>query len=417
MSEPKRRVSRRTFLKGSAAVAGLTVLPRHVLGGPDQAPPSETIACGLVGCGGQGGEDIRSYIGGNRYKVLVCCDVDSRRLDRKRQRLGEGIDGTTDFRRVVERQDLDVVSVATPPHWHALIAIAAMEAGKDVLCEKPMTRFIAEGRAVVDAAKRYGRVFQLGTGRRFGASRSNRSRQVHKIMRSGLLEDCKAVYIKRGGFKARQWSGMVNLTPRPVPNHLDWDMYCGPSPLRPYHPLRFGGSHRRWWDYDGGGLADMGQHYLDPFQWIYGKDDTSPVEIRAHAPPAHPEAAGMWGWVEMRYADGLTLVLDSGEWGKPYDRKKPRGVSLADLSEEDRKKLAEMPDPQPMHDFVHAIRHRTRSGGNAESSHRSATLLHLANIAIRMGRPIRYDPDKEQVVGDEEANRLVDQPMRAPWHL
>jgi predicted dehydrogenase len=373
----------------------------------------------LVGCGGQGGEDLRSYVqnAGGHFKVLACCDVHQGRLANKIKRFGVSAEGYTDFRRVVERVDIDVVSVATPPHWHPLVSIHAMEAGKDVLCEKPMSRFIAEGRAVAETAKRYGRVFQLGTGGRFGAAKSKHSRQIHKIMRSGLLKECKGVWIKRGGFKIRQWSGKVNAQPQPVPQGLDWDMYCGPSPLRPYHPHRFGGSHRGYWDYEGGGLADMGQHYVDPFQWIYGKDDTSPVEAEAYAPPAHPECCGLWGWVEMKYADGLTVVFDGREWGKPYDREQPASVGLSDLDAESQKKLAEMPDPKPLLSFVEAARTRGQSGGNPESSHRSATLLHLANIAIRVGRKIRYDPVKEEIVGDEEANRLVNQPMRAPWHL
>ncbi len=413
------RVTRRRFLRGAAALAGLAIVPRSVLGGPGEAPPSESFACGLVGCGGQGGEDIRSYIdnAGGHSRVLACCDVHEGRLNAKRKRYGDNVDGYTDFRRLLDRADIDVVSTATPPHWHALVSILAMQAGKDVLSEKPMTRFIAEGRAVVNTAKRYGRVFQLGTGGRFSAARSSRSRLTHKIMRSGLLKQCKGVWIKRGGFKVKQWSGAVNLKPQPVPPGLDWDLYCGPSPLRPYHPMRFGGTHRCWWDYDGGGLADMGQHYTDPMQWQYGKDDTSPVLVEAHAPPAHLEATGMWGWVELTYADGFTVVFDSGEWGPRYDRKQPRGVDIGDLSAEDQKRLAELPDPEPVLTFVQAVRQRKQSAGHPESSHRSVTLLHLANIAIRLGRKIRYDPVAEQVIGDEEANRLVNQPMRAPWHL
>jgi len=419
MTRNRRGISRRDFLGGLAATAGLMVVPRHVLGGPGQAAPSETFACGLVGCGGQGGEDIQTYIGGagGHFRVLACCDVDPRRLAAKIKRYGGTAQGYTDFRRVVERKDLDVVSTATPPHWHALVSIAAMEAGKDALCEKPMTRFIAEGRAVVNTAKRYGRVLQLGTGDRFGARRSTASTLIHKILRSGLLEDCKGVWIRRGGFKVKEWSGKVNAQPQPVPAGLDWDLYCGPSPLRPYHPHRFGGSHRGYWDYEGGGLADMGQHYVDPFQWTYGKDDTSPVAIEAHAPPAHPECCGLWGWIEMTYADGLTIVFDSGEWGQPYNRKQERRVALSDLDEESQKKLAALPEPEPLLTFVEAMRTRKQPGGGPESSHRSATLLHLANIAIRVGRKIRYDPVKEQILGDEEANRLVNPPMRAPWHL
>jgi myo-inositol 2-dehydrogenase/D-chiro-inositol 1-dehydrogenase len=323
-----------------------------------------------------------------------------------------------DFRRVLERKDIDVIAIATPPHWHALISIAAMEAGKDVLCEKPMTRFIAEGRAVAEAEKRYNRIFQVGTFGRFDVSRDPKSIEIHKIMASGLLKNnCKGVHNKSGGLKVKEWSGMVNAQPQPIPKSLDWDMYCGPSPLRPYHPHRHGGTHRGYWDYEGGGLADMGQHHFDPVQWVYAKDDTSPVEIEAYAPPAHPEACGMWGWVELKFADGMTFVFDSREWGEPYNRNQAREVLLSDLSEEDQKKIKEMPDPEPLVSFAEAVKTRKRAGGNADAANRSATLLHLANIAIRTGRKLRYDPVNEQIIGDEEANRLVNPPMRAPWHL
>jgi hypothetical protein len=236
-------------------------------------------------------------------------------------------------------------------------------------------------------------------------------------MRSGLLKPCEAVHFKRGGLKVAMWSGMVKAPPQPIPANLDWEMYCGPSPFRPYHPHRTGGTHRGYWDYEGGGMADMGQHHFDPVQWIYGKDDTSPVSIEAYAPPAHQECTGMWGWVELVYADGFTIVMESGEWGEPYTRKKERDVSLSDLGPEDQKKLQAMPDPQPFPKFPEAVKTRVKTGGHAEAAHRAAAILHLANIAIRMGRKIKYDPVKEEIVGDAEANRLVRQPMRAPWCL
>jgi len=419
MMERTGEISRRGFLSSAATTAALAVVPRHVLGGEGQPPPSDTLAVGLVGCGGQGGEDVRSYIEhcGGHYKMLACCDVDKGRLARAVKKFGQSCTGYTDWRRLVERNDLDVVSVATPPHWHALVCIAAAQAGKDILCEKPMTKFIAEGRAVVTAVKRYKRVFQIGTSGRFGACRSPHSRMIHKIMRSGLLKDCKGVHIKRGGFPVRGYCGRVNLEPHRVPAHLDWDMYCGPAPLRPYNPHRFGGSHRHYWDYEGGSLADFAQHYMDPFQWIYGKDDTSPVEVEPYAPPAHPEACGLWAWVELKYADGLTLVLDGNQWGPRYDRKKPRHVQLSDLDEESQKKLKVMPDPKPLLNFVQAVKARKEAGGHVEAAHRAVTIAHLSNIAVRMGRKIKYDPVKEQIIGDEAANRLVYQPMREPWHL
>lgn len=401
-------VTRRQFLKGSlGAAAAFTIVPRHVLGGPGQAPPSETFGGALIGSGGRGPGTFSDLKGRHKLdvKLLARCDVRfANRADNKTI--------YTDYRRVLERKDIDIVAIGTHPGWHALISIAAMEAGKDVLCEKPMTRFIAEGRAVAEAEKRYGRIFQVGTYGRLGANR-----KIHKLMASGLLKKCPAVIIQRGGVKVAQWSGKVQYEVNPPPGSLDWDMYCGPAPLRPYHRHRFGGTHRGYWDYEGGGLADMAQHHLDGFNYQYARDYTSPVEVDVYAPPAHPEACGMWGWVEFQYADGLTLVLDSGEWGEPYNRKKTRGVSEADLSAEDREKLRQMPDPEPLVGFGEAVKTRKQASGHAEAAHRTVTLCHLANIAIRTGRKLRYDPVKEKIIGDEEANRLVYQPMRAPWRL
>jgi len=415
MKKRLKAITRRHFLTGSAAaLATISIVPRRVLGAPE-TPPSETLGGALIGVGGQGpntySQIVKSFqaIGAGVTKLAEC---DVKWLDR-----ADNQKTYTDFRRVLERKDIDVVAIATPPHWHALISIAAMEAGKDVLCEKPMTRFIAEGRAVAEASKRYGRIFQIGTFGRFSASRDPKLVLTRKIMKSGLLKPCEAVVIKRGNLKVKEWSGLVNAKPQPVPANLDWDLYVGPSPMKPYHPHRFGGTHRGYWDYEGGGRCDMGQHYLDPFTWTYGKDDTAPVEIEPHAPPAHPEACGMWGWVELKYADGFTLVFDSDEWGKPYDRRKSRAVSLSDLDEENRKKIEAMPDPEPLRTFAEAVKSRKPAGGNAEAATRTVTILHLANIAIRMGRKIRFDPVQEVIVGDEEANRLVSQPMRAPWHL
>jgi hypothetical protein len=146
-------------------------------------------------------------------------------------------------------------------------------------------------------------------------------------------------------------------------------------------------------------------------------DDTAPVEIEALAPPAHPEVCGMWGWVELKYANGFTIVLVSGEWGPDYDRLKARPVRLEDLDGESRQKLKQMPDPEPLIDFTEAVKTRKQPGGHAEAAHRTVCIMHLANIAIRVGRKIRFDPVKEEIIGDEEANRLVNPPMRPPWHL
>ena len=406
MTRRKLGVTRRRFLQSSAAgVAAATIVPRSVLG-QGQTPPSEEFGGALIGCGGRGGGTFGCL--GPGVRRLAMCDV-------RFKGQADNQNTYTDYRRVLERKDIHVVAIATHPGWHALISIAAMEAGKDVVCEKPMCRFIAEGRAVAEAEKRFGRVFQIESK---GGYRANK---VRKIFESGLLKNCDSVFVQRGGKKVKQWSGMVKYQVQDVPANLDWDMYCGPAPLRPYQRHRFGGTHRGYWDYEGGGLADMAHHALHSPAYQFGRDLSAPVEITPHAPPAHPEACGLWGWCELKYADGFTVVLDSGEWGKPYDRLQQKHLGEGDLmkmlSEEDRKKIDAMPDLEPQPMFPEAIRTRKPTGSNAERSQRVATIYHLANVAFRCGRPLKFDPDKEEIIGDEEANRLVYQPMRAPWRL
>jgi len=407
MKKDKLKTTRRRFLKSTAAgVAALSIVPRNVLG-QGQTPPSGEFGGALIGCGGRGGGTFGGL--GPDVRRVAMCDVKFRdRVDNKMV--------YSDFRRVLERKDVHVVAIATPPGWHALISIAAMEAGKDVLCEKPMTRFIAEGRAVAEAERRYNRIYQVGTYGRFGANQ-----KIRKIFESGLLTACDTTYIRGGGVKVSQWSGKVKYDVPEVPGNLDWDFYCGPTPLRPYNSHRTGGTHRGYWDHEGGGLADMAHHHLDGPAYQYGRDLTAPVEILPYAPPMHPEACGLWGWCEMKYADGFTLVLESREWGKPYDRLEQihtKEDELKDmLNEVDRAKLDAMPDLEPLVRFPEAIRTRKQAGGHAAASHRVATIYHLANVAFRCGRPLRFDPDTDRIVGDDEADRLVNQPVRAPWRL
>ena len=399
-------IGRRSFVKGVAGAGVFQTVAPHVLGGPKHTPPSETFGAALIGAGGRGPGTFRDLSGQHKLAIreIARCDV---------KWVGSADNKTryTDFRRLLERKDIDIVAIATPPHWHALISIAAMEAGKDVVCEKPMTRFIAEGRAVLETARRTRRIFQIGTYGRF-----EQKTEMRKIIRAGFAKGREVRIIRKGGFKVGQWSGPIQIDPRPVPDYLDWEMYCGPSPLKPFHAPRFGGMHRGYWDYDGGGLTDMGQHHLDPLCFAMGKDDVHPIEITAHAPPAHPEVTGMWGWARLKYADGVELILESGEWGEPHGLKEKR-IGRSDLTEAELKKLDEIPDEDPLVGFGEAVKTRVQAGGNADTSHHSVCLMHLTNLAIRTGRTIKFDPDKEIAIGDEGANRLINQPMRAPWHL
>ncbi len=417
MERSKKKIvmtSRRRFLQNSllsASVPLLTIVPRHVLGGPNYTPPSETFGACLIGVGGRGPGTFNelSRLHKLSIKEIAKCDVKWKgKIDNKTR--------YTDYRKVLERKDIDIVAIATPPHWHALISIHAMESGKDVLCEKPMTRFISEGRAVVEAVKRTGQVYQIGTYGRFRQQTNAGSREMRKIIKAGLNKGYEVRLSKKGGFKTKQWSGPLNIKPMDPPKWLDWDLYCGPSPLRPYHYTRHGGMHRGYWDYDGGGLGDMGQHYLDPLTYRMGKDHTHPVKVEASAPPAHPDVAGTWGWVKFTYADGVELVLESHEWGKPLGLP-DKNIQRSQLTEEQQKKFDSIPDEKPMIGFGEAVKTRQQPGGNAVAAHYTSSLMHLANVAIRTGRTIQFDPEKEIAIGDEEANRIIDQPMRAPWYL
>ncbi len=419
-----RKISRRNFLSaGAAAAASLAIVPRHVLGGQGYLAPSDTLTRAVVGVGGMG----QGHLGYPGAVLRAVCDVDRQHLASALEIAGPGVSGYTDFREVLARPDIDIVHIATPPHWHALISIAAAAAGKDVWCEKPMTRTIAEGRAVVEAFRRTGRIFRINTWFRFTDRFYGFGTDVHpikKVVQSGLLGwPLKATVSATTGFDWKfYWSGLTHGRPEPVPPELDYDFWLGPAPWKPYHPHRVHGTFRGYWDYDGGGLGDMGQHYLDPVQYLLGKDDTSPVEIAADAPQQHPDACGSWRRIEMRYADGCMIVLDgeNRDTSAPF-LEGPKGKLFRGLESDVpglRESIASLPDPEPqLTDFAEAVRTRRPFALNERNGHRSCTLVNLAKIAVQLGRPLRFDPEREVFPGDEAANRLVGQPMRAPWRL
>jgi predicted dehydrogenase len=365
-----------------------------------------------------------------RYSGAVLravCDVDRSHLARALEASPSGVTGHADFREVLERPDIDIVHIATPPHWHALISVAAAEAGKDIWCEKPMTRTIAEGRSVVGAVERYGRVFRVNTWFRFESrfyGFGTDVKPIKKAVQGGLLGwPIRATVGAPTGFDWKSyWTGRTSLPPELVPPDLDYDLWLGPAPFKPYHPHRVHGTFRGYWDYDGGGLGDMGMHYLDPVQYILDKDDTSPVEVWADCPQQHPDACGTWRRIEMKYADGCSIVLD----GEGRDQEAPflegplgriyKGFR-SDIPHFEEK-VAALPDPEPrITDFAESVRTRRRFALNERNGHRSCTLVNLGKIAVQLGRPLRFDPEREVFVGDDAANRLVDQPTRAPWHL
>jgi len=430
----KSSITRRSFIKGTlAAAGGFFIVPRHVLGGPGRTPPSEMITHAIIGVGVMGLGHINYVKKDPQRKLLAVCDVDEHHLAAALKKAGPGCKGYKDFRDVLDRGDIDVLHNVTPPHWHTLINIAAAQVGCDIWSEKPMTRTIAEGRHVIDAVQKNKRMFRLNTwfrfrGKFYGLDCEVKS--IKKLVSNGLLGWPLTVRVSPStGFpwKASMWTGQTNLKPQPVPGHFDYDLWLGPAPVKPYHPHRTHRSFRGYWDYDGGGLADMGQHYLDPVQYILDKDDTSPVQIQAIAPwPTHPDAAGLWGRVEFRYADDCRIILDSGEWGqdttagKPYIEGPTGKIYKGFVTDPPVLKdvVATLPEPEPMvGDFNVSVKTRQKFGLNEVNGNRSNILVHLANVAIRTGRTLQFDPVSQRFTGDEQANRLADQPMRAPWHL
>jgi len=218
------------------------------------------------------------------------------------------------------------------------------------------------------------------------------------------------------------WSGKHNLKPMPVPEELDYDFWLGPAPHKPYNPDRVHSVFRGYWDYDGGGLGDMGQHYLDPVQYMLGKDKTSPISVEVDAPQQHPDAVGSWRRIEYTYADGCKIILDGenkdkdaayieGPKGKVYQGFRSDIPNL-------RKKIDQLPDPEPQIGiFSESVRTRQKFALNEENGHRSSTIVNLGVVAVRLGRSLNYDPVKQEFVDDDEANRMIWQPMRSPWRL
>jgi myo-inositol 2-dehydrogenase/D-chiro-inositol 1-dehydrogenase len=417
-------ITRREFIKRAVvASAALTIVPRRVLGGQGYIPPSDDLTKAVIGVGGMG----RGHLKYPGSRLLAVCDVDSEHLRTALEIAGPGVRGFRDFREVLDRPDIDIVHIVTPPHWHALMSVAAAEAGKDIWCEKPMTRTIGEGIKVVKAIEKHGRIFRINTWFRFEDvfyGLGTPVKPVKKAAAHGLFGwPLKVTVSGVTGFDWKfYWSGKTYLPPQPVPPELDYNFWLGPAPLKPYHPHRVHGSFRGYWDYDGGGLGDMGMHYLDPVQFILDKDDTSPVEVEADGPQQHPDACGSWRRVRLRYADGCEIILDgeNRDAGAAFIEG-PEGKLFRNFESDVphlREKVASLPDPEPHpEDFSEAVRRRQKFALNERNGHRSATLVNLAKIAVRLGRKLRFDPDAQQFIGDNEANRYIDEPMRAPWHL
>jgi predicted dehydrogenase len=417
-------LKRREFLRrGAVAGAAFTILPRHVLGGRSFTPPSDQLTKGIIGVGGMG----LGHFGYENTRLLALCDVDTVHLKRALDRAGAGVTGYHDFRELIARPDIDIVHIATPPHWHGIMAKMAAEAGKDIWCEKPMTRTIGEGKRVVEAVKANGRMFRLNTWFRFTGQFYGLGTTVlplKKIVSSGVLGwPLKVTISGVTGYDWKfYWSGRTDLLLEPVPADLDYDFWLGPAPYRPYNKLRVHQNFRGYWDYDGGGLGDMGQHYIDPVQYLLGKDDTSPVSVEIDAPQQHYDAVGSWRRITYTYDDGCQIILD-GE-NSDQDAAYIEGPSgkifkgfVSDIPHI-QELVRSLPDPEPqITRFSDSVRSRRPFALNEDNGHRSCTIVNMGVVALRLGRDLRFDPLSQRFIDDEAANALIDQPMRGAWHM
>ena len=446
--------TRRSFLKGAAAIGAFNLVPAKVLWGADA--PSNQLTRALIGFGSIAHSENHLPFKGSRLVGL--CDPDQLRVAEgleAAEKNGWGkVKAYKDFLELLADPGVDIVHICTPPHWHGVQSLMAARAGKDIWCEKPMTRTVGEGKRVMDYVKAKGRMFRLNTWFRFQGGFygfGTTVKPIRQVVEGGVLGKgpLRCVFGAGQGFSWKfYWSGKVNLDPEPCPKTFDWDMWLGPAPWKPYNKHRTHGTFRGYWDYDSGGLGDMAQHYLDPLQYLLCKDETSPVKVEYVGPKQHPDVVGRFDRITLTYADGTEVILDGDESLKdepllrgangvtvwPVGKLDGKVINGGWTNEDVAKKqffgmldangvkidvpslLKSLPEPAAQQaDFIDSVRTRRKFCLNEETGFRSCTMFNLAIAAERLGRGFEFDPVKLVAKGDEAANRFLYQEMREPW--
>jgi predicted dehydrogenase len=435
-------LSRRVFLKKSAlATAAVPVLAsaaslssvRSFAATPVGA--NDKIRVGLIGSGGMGRGDLDTFFRYPEVECPVVCDVDDAMMGKaaelvEKQR-GRRPEMVKDFRRVIERKDVDVLLVATPDHWHALPTVLGCQAGKDVYVEKPLANTIAEGRAMLEASKRHNRIVQMGTQWRSGTH----WKEAVDYVRSGKLG--KVTLVR--GWAHHDWLGNIGNPPDgPVPAGVDYDMWLGPAPKRPFNPSRFHFNFRWFWDYAGGLMTDWGVHLINVMLWAMGPEypksvsatggkfaltdnsETPDTQVAIYEFPSytllweHKVGTGIglngWPWgIAFTGTEG-TMLLRDGEYHiipEPKKKSLEKGVFKGGG------------DARPAHvrNFLDCVRSRQQPVENLEIGHHVSTVAHLGNIALRSGATVHWDSKTDKVTNSREANRLVGVQYRKPWSL
>lgn len=429
-------LNRRALLKSAAAVAASTTLPKwfveETLANSPEKPASQRPRIALIGCGGQGRSDAKKA---SRFgDVVMVCDVDDERIAESKK-LWPDAAAKKDFRHVTESRDVDVVICGTVDHWHTLISIAAMRAGKDVYCEKPLTLTIDEGKHLVKVSQETGRILQTGSQQRSDA----RFRLACELVRNARIGKLKQidVFLPMG-----RREGPFNTAP--VPNGFEWDMWLGSTPKVDYIPERTHVTFRYWWDYSGGTMTDWGAHHNDIALWGLGLERSGPVSISGKPDvemiPDGFTAASEYA-ITYKYANGVVhncrsttangwngIVFDPkgqqngvkfiGTDGSIWVNRKEIVASDPELFVEPLSTSAERLQVSNDHmgNFFDCVQSRKQPICNAEIGHRSVSVCHLGVIAMRLGRELTWDPAAESFVNDAEANPWLAREMRSPWN-
>lgn len=428
-----KKINRRNFIgKAAAGAAAVTIIPRHVMGGKGFVAANDRINLGYIGTGKQIYTLLNSIGECKETVVVAASDVYKQKLDafvetankkNSQKGLNVKVQPYHYYRELLERDDVDAVVIAAPDHWHAQMAVDAAKAGKDIYCEKPLALTVAEGRAMVNATRKYDRVFQTGN-----MQRSWRDfRHAVELVRNGYIGEVKEINVSVG-----EPVKQCDLPTQPTPEGLDWNEWVGPSLYRGFHedlaPADINGPWA-WWrgyrNFGGGLITDWGAHMFDIGQWALGMDKSGPVRF---LPPSDPTAE-----------DGLVMVYDNGvrmnhkKWGTDDDFNAVQIVGTDGRIEVSRSFLRTYPDKNlakaalkpsdervyfsdnHYQDWVDAIKTRTKPISDVETGHRTSALCNITNIAYELGRPLLWNPDEEEFEGDDYANLMVGRPYRGDW--
>lgn len=421
-------ISRRQFVRTSAAVVAVpSLIPAHVLGAN---APSNQITVGFIGTGDHGTHwNLARYLQLPVARVVAVCDVDGPRMAHAKQLVDERYQNqdcttTKDFQDILARPDIDAVMISTPDHWHTLISVLAVRAGKDVQCEKP-TLTIDEGKIEIREVRRYKRVFQTSTEDR-SVPVYHRMAELVRNGRIGKLQKIEVILPKQPTFPG-------NPTPQPQPPELDYEMWLGPARYAPYTKDRVFFNFRWLWDYSGGIITDWGAHLFDTAQWGNNTERSGPTEIEGTGTFWE---GGLFNTVKdydvtYRYANGVVMTCKPGNpsikfigtegwvgnrgWRGALEASSP-AILHSKIGPND---IHLYTNPAGEHaDFLKCVKSRQDPYLPVDIGHRVSTVCHLANIALRLGRKLHWDPVQEVFLNDDAANEMRQvRPMRSPWHL